>query len=106
MICCDGDESASVGAYSAIEPFAPSSAFFRLLSFVAVSCKCLWSRAYLNARLGQVDLDGHLLPHEDVRVAGLGEERLEHVELRPREGGPLAALFARGLVRSARRYRS
>lgn len=29
---------------------------------------------YLNTGLGQVDLEGHFLPHEDVWVAGLAEQ--------------------------------
>lgn len=47
----------------------------------------------LNSGLGQVDFQRHLLPHEDVRVAGFSEQRLQHVELRAGEGGPLPALL-------------
>ena len=54
--------------------------------------------AYLDARLWQVDLERHLLAHEDVRVARLGEQRLEHVQLAARERRPLAALLPAGAV--------
>ena len=50
-------------------------------------------RPHLNAGLGQVDLEGHLLAHEDVGVARLGEQVLEHVQLSAREGRPLAPLL-------------
>jgi len=50
---------------------------------------------YLDAGLGEVDLQGHLLPHEDVRVARLREQRLQDVQLRPGERGALPALLAR-----------
>ena len=53
----------------------------------------LVSRAHLHAGLGQVDLERHLLAHEDVLVARFGEQRLEHVELRACESGPLAPLL-------------
>ena len=52
-------------------------------------------KAYLDTGLGQVDLQGDFLAHEDVRVPGLGEEALEHVKLGPRERRPLAPLLAR-----------
>ena len=50
--------------------------------------------AHLNPGLRQVDLDGHLLAHEDVRVARLAEQVLQHVQLLAGEGGPLPALLA------------
>lgn len=53
------------------------------------------SVSHLHPGLGQVDLQRHLLPHEDVRVARLGKQRLQDVELRPGEGGPLPALLPR-----------
>lgn len=49
--------------------------------------------SYLDSGLGQVDLEGHLLPHEDVRVARLGEQRFQDVQLCPGEGGALPALL-------------
>lgn len=52
----------------------------------------------LHARLGQVDLQSHLLAHENVRIAGFAEEGLENVELRAGEGGPFAALLATGVT--------
>lgn len=51
--------------------------------------------SHLHSGLRQVDLQRHLLPHEDVRVARLGEQRLQDVELRPREGGAFPALLPR-----------
>lgn len=48
---------------------------------------------YLDTWLRQVDLEGHLLPHEDVWVAGLWEERLQDVQLCAGEGGALPALL-------------
>lgn len=50
---------------------------------------------YLHTWLRQVDLESHLLPHEDVWVAGLGEERLQDVQLCSGEGGALPALLPR-----------
>ena len=55
-----------------------------------------WSGRYLDAGLGQADLEGDLLAHEDVRVARFGEQRLEHVELVARERRPLATLLPAG----------
>lgn len=52
--------------------------------------------AHLDSGLRQVDLERHLLAHEDVWVAGLGEQRLEDVQLRAREGGALPPLLPRG----------
>lgn len=54
-----------------------------------------WGLSDLHSGLRQVDLQRHFLPHEDVRVARLGEQRLQDVELRPREGGALPALLPR-----------
>jgi hypothetical protein len=48
---------------------------------------------YLNSGLWQVDLECHLLPHEDVRVPGLLEQGLQYVQLGPRKGRPLTSLF-------------
>ena len=48
---------------------------------------------YLNTWLGQVDLQSDLLPHEDVRVARLGEQGLQDVELGASESGALPTLF-------------
>lgn len=56
----------------------------------------LVERAHLNARFGEVDLQGHLLSHEDVRIPSLSEQVLQHVELGPGERRPFSALFARG----------
>lgn len=50
----------------------------------------------LDSGLGQVDLERHLLPHEDVGVAGLPEQSLQDVELRAGEGRPLSPLLPRG----------
>lgn len=54
-----------------------------------------------NSRNGSVsvvriDLERHLLAHENVRVPSLGEERFQHVQLRAREGGALPPLLPRG----------
>lgn len=49
--------------------------------------------ADLDAGLWQVDFESHLLPHEDVRVAGLGKQRLQDVELRSGERRPFATLL-------------
>ena len=48
---------------------------------------------YLDTGLGQVDLQSHLLPHEDVRVARLGEQGLQDVQLGAGESGALPTLF-------------
>lgn len=56
---------------------------------------------YLNSGLGEADPQRQLLPHEDVRVVGLGEAALQLVELRRGEAGPVPLLFLallRGLV--------
>ena len=60
--------------------------------FVFVFGVCV-SVVYLHAGLRQVDLQRHLLPHEDVRVPGLSEQRLQDVELRAGEGGSLPPLL-------------
>ena len=49
--------------------------------------------SYLNPRLWQVDLESDLLPHEDIRVARLLEQRLQHVQLRAGEGRALPPLL-------------
>lgn len=51
---------------------------------------------YLHPGLRQVDFQRDLLPHEDVRVAGLSEQSLQDVELRAGEGGPLPPLLPGG----------
>jgi hypothetical protein len=51
---------------------------------------------YLDPGLRKVDLDGHLLPREDVRVAGLQEQCLQDIQLRAGERRPLPALLAGG----------
>lgn len=48
---------------------------------------------YLDSGLRKVDFQRHLLPHEDVRVAGFGEQSLQDVQLRAGEGGPLPPLL-------------
>ena len=48
---------------------------------------------YLHSRLWQVNLKSHLLPHEDIGVPRLLEERLQHIQLLSGEGGPLSPLF-------------
>lgn len=48
---------------------------------------------HLDSGLRQVDLERHLLPHEDVRVPGLGEQSLQHVELGARERGAFTSLL-------------
>lgn len=54
------------------------------------------SGRYLDSGLRQVDLEGHLLPHEDVRIARFGKQRLKDVQLRACEGGALPTLLTRG----------
>ena len=49
--------------------------------------------SYLNPRLWQVDLESDLLPHEDIRVARLLEQGLQHVQLRAGEGRALPPLL-------------
>lgn len=53
-------------------------------------------KAHLHARFGEVDLQGNLLSHEDIRVTSLAEQVLQHVELGPGERRSFPALFARG----------
>jgi hypothetical protein len=48
---------------------------------------------YLNPGLWQVNLERHLLPHEDVGVASLLEQGLQHVQLRAGKGRPFSSLF-------------
>lgn len=57
-----------------------------------------WSlKAHLNSRFRQVDFERDLFSHKDVRVACLGEQRLQDVELRAGESGPLPALLSRSV---------
>ena len=58
-------------------------------------------RAYLDSRLGEVDLQSQLLPGVDVRVVRLCEDPLQLFELRASESGadaPLLALFVEAAV--------
>jgi hypothetical protein len=48
---------------------------------------------YLNPGLWQVNLERHLLPHENVGVASLLEQGLQHVQLRTGKGRPFSSLF-------------
>lgn len=47
----------------------------------------------LYSRLGQVDLEGDLLAHEDVRIARLAEEGLQDVQLGTGECGAFSSLL-------------
>lgn len=81
------------------------------VGFVVCSFRTAWLPpvlwpAYLDTWLWQVDLEGHFLPHEDVRVPGFGEERLQDVQLRPREGRALSALLPGSGCKKTRRDRS
>lgn len=49
----------------------------------------------LYSRLGQVDLEGDLLAHEDVRVARLAKKGLQDVQLGTGECGAFSALLPR-----------
>ena len=49
---------------------------------------------YLYAGLGQIDFEGHFLPHENIRVSGLGEQILQDVQLGSGESCALASLFS------------
>lgn len=49
--------------------------------------------AHLHPGLGQVDLEGQLLPGVDVRVVRLGEHPLQFFELRAGESGSDAPLL-------------
>lgn len=49
--------------------------------------------ADLDPGLGQADLQSHLLPGEEVGVAGAAEERLQQVQLGTGEGGSLPPLL-------------
>lgn len=51
---------------------------------------------HLNPGLGQVDLQSHLLAGVDIRVLGLGKQRLQFLQLAPGKGGPLPPLLPRG----------
>ena len=48
----------------------------------------------LDPRFREVDLEGHLLPHEDVWIPGLVEQGLQNVELGSGEGRALPTLFS------------
>ena len=50
-------------------------------------------KLYLNSRLWKVDLESDLLPHEDIGISRLLEERLQDVQLLPGERCPLSPLF-------------
>lgn len=50
--------------------------------------------ADLHSGLGQIDPCGHILARENVGVTRLLKRRLQNVQLSPREGGTLAALFS------------
>lgn len=50
--------------------------------------------AHLNSGFGQVDFQGHLLSHENIRVSGLGKQILQYIQLSAGEGGSLSSLFA------------
>lgn len=52
--------------------------------------------SYLHSGLRQVDFEGHLLPHEDVWVACLGEECFQDVQLGPCKSGAFPTLLTRG----------
>ena len=49
--------------------------------------------SHLYSRLGQTDLDGQLLPGEDVRVVGAGEGFLQLLQLEGGESCPVPPLF-------------
>ena len=49
--------------------------------------------SYLDTRFRQVDLEGHFFSHEDVRIAGLGEQRFQHVQLATSERRPFSSLL-------------
>lgn len=61
---------------------------------------------HLDSGLRQVDLERHLLPHEDVRVAGFGEQSLQDVELGAREGGAFTSLLPGGRCAQFHKYRN
>ena len=71
--------------------------FFKLAHLIVIIRELCLSLGLtdLHSGLRQVDFQRHLLPHEDVRVARLGEKRLQNVQLCPSEGGPLSALLPR-----------
>lgn len=50
---------------------------------------------YLYTWFGETNLERDFFSHEDVRVSRLGKQRLEDVQLRSCEGGPLSTLFSR-----------
>lgn len=51
---------------------------------------------HLYPRFRKVNFHCHFFAHKDVRVARLGEQRLEHIELRAGERRPLTSLFPGG----------
>lgn len=60
---------------------------------VLISCEHTDTDTHLYSGLRQVDLQSHFLAHEDVGVTRFGEQRLQDVELRARERGPLPPLL-------------
>lgn len=50
---------------------------------------------YLHSGFGETNLQGDFLPHENIRVAGFAEKRLEHIQLRSGKSGPLSPLLPR-----------
>jgi len=76
-----------------------------IVLFCPAGFTALWGTLYLHPGLRQVDLQRHLLPHEDVRVSRLGEQRLQDVQLRARERGPLPPLLPRVPCRTQRAAR-
>ena len=65
--------------------------YFQFWFVYVISCGVL--NAYLDPGLRKVNFEGHLLSHEDVWVARLGEQRLKNIQLRPGESRPLPTLF-------------
>ena len=48
---------------------------------------------YLHTGFSEIDFGCDLFTHEDIGVAGLGKEILEHIQLNSRERRPLASLL-------------
>lgn len=68
---------------------------FKILIFKITNRLNGKSDTYLYSRLGQVDLEGDLLAHEDVRVARLAKKGLQDVQLGTGECGAFSALLPR-----------